>query len=341
MRRLGSLLLAAALLALPGPALAQSLPPSVIECPLPTTNLDGSVSMPDDLPVECLLRIAPVPATDGAFFDAAFTGLVIGDDLTRAAFETAGQITYADGILRASVGCNGVSAPFALDTSGVEPRLQSLGEPMITLMYCEGLMDAEAALLRILGSDELVLGPDGISGPTGLIRIPGGVALAMAGSGTGKGEVAPFTPPAGGVAIRAITQNGVESYAINTGWLRLVNGELGASVGCNTISGSYTLDADGRLTLGDLIRTEMFCIDLDAQETALLAVLGGADLRLDLDTLSSAAGTVTLAEAAATPIDAEPLSDGVGLAWLLLLLPLAAGATAIAVGLASVREEKR
>ncbi len=49
-------------------------------------------------------------------------------------------------------------------------------------MYCDGLMEAEAALISILEGEFLSLVGDGITSSNGIIRIEGGVPIAMADS---------------------------------------------------------------------------------------------------------------------------------------------------------------
>jgi heat shock protein HslJ len=98
-------------------------------------------------------------------------------------------------------------------------------------------------------------------------------------------------------------------------------GRLNASVGCNSIGGDARVDAGGAIELGELFMTEMYCADLAAAESALLAVLAGDDLRLDDDRLSSSAGSLEL-RASATTGDAIDADGGVP-AGLIVLLGLA------------------
>jgi hypothetical protein len=61
-------------------------------------------------------------------------------------------------------------------------------------MYCDGLMDAEAALMTILEGEDLRIVSDGITSSAGLIRIDGGVHFAMA-DGVAPGDVITVNEP--------------------------------------------------------------------------------------------------------------------------------------------------
>ncbi|MFZ9218836.1 MAG: META domain-containing protein, partial [Candidatus Limnocylindrus sp.] len=112
-------------------------------------------------------EMSDFPEMGGAFFTATFTQLVTGDEITRALFEVeSGSIAYMDGSLSATVGCNNVfgSATLTLgDLSASVPiTLNHEGPLASTKMYCDGLMEAEAALISILEGDSLSIVDDGI-----------------------------------------------------------------------------------------------------------------------------------------------------------------------------------
>lgn len=76
--------------------------------------------------------------------------------------------------------------------------------------------------------------------------------------------------------------------------LRFKDGQLGASAGCNSMSGDYQI-VGGALSVGRLATTEMGCeADLMAQDQWLAAFLPGAAISLDGTTLSLAKDGVTL-----------------------------------------------
>jgi len=127
----------------------------------------------------------------GLFFSANFTQLVTGDSLTRAIFNVeSGTIEFGNGSLTASVGCNNVMGG-AQVTPGADAATGTIlldGLLASTEMYCDGLMDAEAALTTILEGEDLRIVSDGITSSAGLIRIDGGVHFAMA-DGVAPGDV--------------------------------------------------------------------------------------------------------------------------------------------------------
>lgn len=69
-------------------------------------------------------------------------------------------------------------------------------------------------------------------------------------------------------------EDGGTAGASDAGWIRLDDGVLAGSTGCNDLAGSYTLEGD-TLTFGDITPTEASCLDGDlvAQEMAVLARL--------------------------------------------------------------------
>jgi heat shock protein HslJ len=72
------------------------------------------------------------------------------------------------------------------------------------------------------------------------------------------------------------------------------DGQVSASGGCNSMSGSYRIDGD-RLVAGSLATTEMGCDEpLMAQDTWLADLLDGATIALDGDSLVLAKGGVRL-----------------------------------------------
>ncbi len=69
-------------------------------------------------------------------------------------------------------------------------------------------------------------------------------------------------------------EDGEMSGAYDGGWIKLQDGVLTGSTGCNDLAGSYTLEG-GTLTFTDITPTEASCLDGDlvAQEMAVLARL--------------------------------------------------------------------
>lgn len=275
----------------------------------------------------------PLPPT-GAFFSERFTQLVTGDSLSRYVFDVAaGTISYSSGTLRASVGCNTLSAAANLQLGG---PLTITSPIAATKMYCDALMESEAALMKILEGGDLALTNDGITGPAGLIRIDGGVHIAMPGGVNPGGNG--FAPDGSGAPILNIESGGA-MYQVTAGYFSLGGGALSASVGCNSIGGSAELSGDKIVVSGEFRSTLMYCEGLMDAEAALTAVLRGANLRFSSAyTVTSDAGSFTIAPTLCCPgprpgpgVPSDP--TGLAIAMVLLFLPALVGAEAIRRGL--------
>ncbi|MFZ9269551.1 MAG: META domain-containing protein [Candidatus Limnocylindrus sp.] len=269
------------------------------------------------------------PEMGGAFFTATFTQLVTGDEITRALFEVeSGSIAYMDGSLSATVGCNNVfgSATLTLGdlSAGVPITLNLEGPLASTKMYCDGLMEAEAALISILEGDSLSIVDDGITSSDGMIRIEGGVPIAM------PGGVAPQDPPF------TIEIDGMR-YDVVGGYVVIDGDQLSASVGCNTLGAGVTVDGDTLRLDGPLISTMMYCEGLMDAETALTTVLQGENLTwVTPFELRSETGAVIFAflcgDCVTPPLEpSDP--TGFAIALTLLFAPIAAAAVALSRGL--------
>lgn len=89
--------------------------------------------------------------------------------------------------------------------------------------------------------------------------------------------------------------NGHDLVAKSTVTLTFKDGNLSANAGCNTMSGAYTLSADGTLGVGQMATTQMACpAPLMAQDKWLAAFLPGATVKVEGDTLTLAKDKVTL-----------------------------------------------
>jgi len=227
------------------------------------------------------------PEMDGASFSATFTQLVTGNELSRAVFNIeSGSIEYVGGSLSATVGCNSVIGGAELLLG--DPHSLILAGPMtFTEMHCEGLMDAEAALISILEGENLVLVADGITSSNGLIRVDGGVSIAI--------TLAAGAPLAAGASPIWIEINGV-TYEAASGYVTIADGQLSASVGCNMIGAGVRVEGERVILAGELSSTMMGCEGLMEAETALSAVLNGANLHwAGAYELTSDAGSIRFA----------------------------------------------
>ena len=268
----------------------------------------------------------------GLLFSATFTQLVTGDSLTRAVFNVeSGTIDYANGTLTASVGCNSLVGGAQI-TIGADAATGSIvldGPLASTKMYCDGLMDAEAALTTILEGDDLRIVSDGITSASGLIRIDGGVHFAMADGVAPGGSNPPFS----------IDYNGA-TFDVTGGYITIAGDQLSASVGCNTIAGGVRVEGEKLIRDGELISTMMYCEGRMDAEGALTAVLNGANLHWSgAYELSSDAGVIRISPTLCGDCVAPPVepSDptGLTLAVLLLFVPIASAAFALSRGLST------
>jgi len=143
-------------------------------------------------------------------------------------------------------------------------------------------------------------------------------------------------------AIKAIALSGVR-YDVAAGNLDLgADGSFNATIGCNTIAGTYVSGDASEFTAINLVSTKMECLELDQVESALIAILQGGNLTLTSGesglSAQNSTGTLELIEAMydVMPISEEipTSSSGALLAALLLLgIPAFAGAGALSVGL--------
>ncbi|MFM8629215.1 MAG: META domain-containing protein [Candidatus Limnocylindrus sp.] len=282
---------------------------------------DGSV------PEMCQGGVA-FPEMGGAFFSAEFTQLVTGDEVSRAVFNVeSGSISFSDGSLSATVGCNNVFGAAELLVG--DPSSIALSGPLAsTKMYCDGLMEAEAALISILEGENLSIVDDGITSANGLIRVEGGVPIAM------PSVIAPEYPP-------FMIQVDGTTYDVMNGYVVIEGDRLSASAGCNTLGGGVLVDRE-KLTLdGPLNSTMMYCDGLMDAEAALATVLQGENLTwVSPFELRSDAGAVIFASLCGDCVlPGWEASDPAGLAIALLLLFAPIGVAGVALSRAFATKE--
>ena len=290
-------------------------------------NSDDPCAPADDgsVPEMCQGGVA-YPEMGGAFFSAEFTQLVTAGELSRALFNIeSGSITFSDGSLSATVGCNNVfgSAELAIG----DPSTITLSGPLVsTKMFCEGLMEAEAALISILEGEFLSIVGDGITSSNGMIRVEGGVPIAI------PDAIAPEYPP-------FMIQIDGTNYDVASGYVVIDGDRLSASVGCNTLGGGVLVDGDSLTLDGPLISTMMYCEGLMDAEAALATVLQGENLTwVSPFELRSDAGAVIFAALCGdcvTPPGEPSDPTGLAIALTLLFAPIGAAAVALSRGLAT------
>lgn len=127
------------------------------------------------------------------------------------------------------------------------------------------------------------------------------LGLAACSGGTASpspGSPAPGSPgPAAGLDGRTFLSTGATGVTLVAGSrvrLAFSGGNLAASAGCNSMSGAHRIIGD-RLDVGMMATTEMACEEpLMAQDAWVAALLDGATIKLDGDTLSLARDGVVL-----------------------------------------------
>ena len=280
---------------------------------------DGSVP-------EMCQGVVAYPEMGGVFFSAEFTQLVTSGELSRALFNIeSGSITFSDGGLSATVGCNNVFGSAEL-TIG-DPSTITLSGPLAsTKMFCEGLMEAEAALISILEGEYLSVVGDGITSSNGMIRVEGGVPIAI------PEVIAPEYPP-------FMIQIDGTNYDVTGGYVVIDGDQLSASVGCNTLGRGVLVDGDSLTLDGPLISTMMYCEGLMDAEAALATVLQGENLTwLNPLELRSDAGAVIFASLCGdcvTPPGEPSDPTGLAIALTLLFAPIGAAGVALSRGLST------
>ena len=290
-------------------------------------NSDDPCAPADDgsVPEMCQGGVA-YPEMGGAFFSAEFTQLVTSGELSRALFNIeSGSITFSDGSLSATVGCNNVfgSAELAIG----DPSTITLSGPLAsTKMFCDGLMEAEAALISILEGEFLSIVGDGITSSNGMIRVEGGVPIAI------PDMIAPEYPP-------FMIQIDGTNYDVASGYVVIDGDRLSASVGCNTLGGGVLVDGDSLTLDGPLISTMMYCEGLMDAEAALATVLQGGNLTwvnpFELRSDAGAAIFAALCGDCVTPPSEPSDPTGLAIALTLLFAPIGAAGVALSRGLAT------
>ncbi len=134
---------------------------------------------------------------------------------------------------------------------------------------------------------------------------------AAAPSSVGPSPAASAPAPAVSLDGRAFVSTGLTGHSLVAGTRVTVSfrdGQLGASAGCNSMSGPYTLGADSVLAIARMATTEMGCeAPLMAQDAWLAGFLPGARVALAGSTLTLSKGgaTLTMADRATTDLPLE------------------------------------
>lgn len=171
-------------------------------------------------------------------------------------------LDFLNGDLGGSAGCNSYSAPYTLEGSEL-----AVGDPISTMMACEGLMDQEARYLGMLGSAEsLTAGADEL-----VIHTPeGDLVYEPAGDAPLEGTAWTLS---GLVEDEAVSSMPIDEEITAT----FEGGQLSGFAGCNSYSAEYTVEGE-MLNLGEIVSTLVACEEEERneREQAFLAALQNA-----------------------------------------------------------------
>jgi len=169
-------------------------------------------------------------------------------------------LTFADGQVGGTSGCNQYFGSYEAGDDG-SLKIGQLGG---TEMACqEPVMALEAAYLAALGA------VDGFSVDDASLTLGGEVRLTF------SEEVPPEPLPLGGTTwdLDSIYSGDTVSSVVAGSQVTMAladDGSVSGSAGCNTYSGTYSLDGDA-LSFGPLASTKMVCAeDVMAQEAAFI-----------------------------------------------------------------------
>jgi heat shock protein HslJ len=216
-----------------------------------------------------------------------------------------------DGKVVGSAGCNHYGADYNLNGTAL-----SVSPPISTKMYCgepEGIMEQEARFLELLGSaagcqiENGRLEITNASGATVLTFVKGvpadlaGTSWTLASLASEDGSMVPIIT---GTTVTAAFG---------------ADGTLGGSAGCNHYGADYTRSG-ANLTIGSLVRTEMYCenpkgiMEQEDRYLALLANVSTYRVEGDRMVLADEAGTDLLVFDRAAEVPDLPLA---GTDWVL------------------------
>ena len=216
---------------------------------------------------------APVPATSDALNGRTFvsTGMT-GGSLVEGSTVT---LRFEDNHISISAGCNQMSGAYEL----VDGVLKT-GMMITTEMACEPpLMAQDVAIGAFVGDATATLAGDTLTltkGDVTLTLIDEEVANP---DGTLEGPRWVVTDVQAGSTVSTVPAGATAALTFD-------GGTVAVEAGCNSGSGSYTVDGD-TITFGPIATTMMLCPDdVMALETAVLAVLqGDATYAIDGDSL--------------------------------------------------------
>lgn len=180
--------------------------------------------------------------------------------------------------LGGTTGCNHYGGPYTTEGASF-----SVGELVSTQIFCEGLMDQEAAYLNMLRAAQSITLDDG---RLTIHTAEGNLVFEPATDLTLEGQA---------WTLSAIVEGEVVSSMVGAEPITATfeGGQLTGSAGCNQYSTSYEVEGS-TLTLGAIVATRMSCgEERDQRERAFLTALeaaAGYSIRRDGLTLTDASG---------------------------------------------------
>ncbi len=225
---------------------------TLASCGDPTAEPATSPTDPGSTSIDTMPATAPEPSGDLAallagktYLSQTVTGITLADGAVV-------RISFNDGRISVSGGCNGMGADVAFEGDTL-----TVGPMMSTQMACDQpLMDQDGAVAAFLAADPTAT----VDGDT-LTLTSGDVTMTLL-----DREVADPDRP---LADTAWTVTGViSSDAISSGWgsavatLTIVDGQAQVNTGCNSGFATVTVDeAAGTITFGPLALTKKMCDD--------------------------------------------------------------------------------
>ena len=247
-----------------------------------------------------------VPETSAAATTTTTTPRSLTDGLTGTTFESTAVSGYTlvpgsvvtltfDAVnLGANAGCNTMTGAWS-----VEGDVLEVGDMAQTMMACEpsALMDQDTWLAALLTSSPTLA----LDGETLTITAEGAtVTLQSVADQELEGVTWTAQATIGNEAVSTIP------LGVRPPTLTFSDGEVLVDTGCNTGSGTYTLDGES-VTFGPIALTRMACTEPDGQqvEATVLTVLDGtATVEIDADVLTLRNGSVGLEMRAGDPAGA-------------------------------------
>ena len=177
-----------------------------------------------------------------------------------------GSITFDNGTYAATAGCNNISGSYTIKGNTID-----FGEPISTLMYCDGKMENESALISTL------ITTTNMSFKNGKLVLSNSTSTE---SFTPTFGVAPkVTKTVEDKKWQLIELNGesakstVDDHFIT---FKSEDGTYSAKAGCNTIGGKYVIVDQFKFEASDGYSTDMACPDM-ATELSFIKNLELAD----------------------------------------------------------------